>query len=400
VIALVVALVWWVRRADLALPAGVAGAAVVWLGTNTMGGLYVEVKALVIPASLIMMLIIGALLAREGSPARLLIAIPFVAIAAYSTFLALRDSVVAPTERFDELKDLRGTVEGQLVVSLTSDRYADYGLRGAEVFSPARNAEQRAKAPGGKDFRLPVDFDSVRTGVLNRFGYAVTTNAPYQSEAPPGWRKVQSTDSYRLYKHEVPTPPIAILAEEARPGRVFRCKNPKFDVFLGGGGKALVWSRPVIAKRLYWEPTSVVEPGEQASQEVRLPPGDWDLSLQYASPVVGIEVEAPGLTTQLPAGVEAAIPFRPEEGPFWSLGRLHSDGGPVSFTVTADRLNRIQRLLGVDAPASIGNLTAVNTQGKRIIPVDSACQLYVDHIIGGRQPRKTRPGTRARTARD
>jgi hypothetical protein len=391
VIALVVALVWWVRRADLALPAGVAGAAIVWLGTYIQGGLYVQAKALAIPAALIMMLIVGGLLAREGSPARLLIAIPFVAIAAYSSFLALRDSVVAPTERFDELKDLRGTVEGQLVVSLTSDRYADYGLRGGEVYSPARNAERRVTARGGKDFRLPVDFDTPPTNVLNRFAYAVTTNAPYQSKAPPGWRLVQSTDSYRLYKHEIPTPLVETLAEEARPGRIFRCRRRKFARFLDGGGEALVWPRPVIAKRLYWEPDSELEPGGQASQQVTLPPGDWDISLQYASPVAGLEIEGPGLATRLPAGVEAAIPFRPDQGPFWSVGRIHSDGGPVSFTVTVDRVNRIQRLLGVDARASIGNLTAVDNQAVRSAPVASGCQLYVDHIIGGEGPPNRRP---------
>jgi hypothetical protein len=386
-IALVVAMVWWVKRADLALPAGVAGAAIVWLGTYVQGGLYVQAKALAIPAVLIMMLIVGALLARQGSPARLLIAIPFVAIAAYSSFLALRDSVVAPTDRFDELKDLRGAVEGELVLSLTSDRYADYGLRGAEVFSPARNAEQRVVAVGGKDFRLPVDFDTAPSNVQNRLGYAVTPSAPYQSRPPPGWRLVESTDSYRLYRRQSRTPRIVSPAEEARPGRVFRCKNPKFIALLGRGGTAVVWPRPVIAKRLYWEPSSELAPGESASQEVKLPPGDWDLSLQYASPVTGIRIEAPGLSTDLPAGVEATIPFRPQEGPFWSVGRVHSDGGAVSFTVTADTLNRVQRLLGVDAPASIGNLTAVNGQGVRTTPVASACQLYVDHIIGAAPPR-------------
>jgi hypothetical protein len=317
----------------------------------------------------------------------LLIAIPFVAIAAYSSFLALRDSVVAPTDRFDELKDLRGAVEGELVLSLTSDRYADYGLRGAEVFSPARNAEQRVRAVGGKDFRLPVDFNTAPSTVLNLLGYAVTTNAPYQSRPPPGWRLIESTASYRLYRRQSRTPRIVSPAEEARPGRVFRCKNPKFIALLGRGGTALVWPRPVIAKRLYWEPSSDLAPGESASQEVKLPPGDWDLSLQYASPVTGIRIEGPGLNTGLPAGVEGTIPFRPREGPFWSVGRVHSEGGPVSFTVTADTLNRVQRLLGVDAPASIGNLTAVNGQGVRTTPVASACQLYVDHIIGAAPPR-------------
>jgi hypothetical protein len=84
---------------------------------------------------------------------------------------------------------------------------------------------------------------------------------------------------------------VAILAEEARPGRVFRCKNPKFRSVLAGGGEAVVWPRPVIAKRLYWQAgagggvvaeggvsspkrgslDNNLSPGQTASQTINLP---------------------------------------------------------------------------------------------------------------------------------
>src|SRR5262249_31784003 len=151
----------------------------------------------------------------------------FVALAAYSSFLALRDAVVAPDNRFHELADFRDDVDGQNVISLTSDRFADYGLRTAQVFSPAANAEYHVEPQATKNHRLPIDFDSVPARILNEFPFAVTTSAVYQSQAPPGWTLVKQSESYKLWKRTGVTPPIAVLYEEARPGRVYHCKNPK-----------------------------------------------------------------------------------------------------------------------------------------------------------------------------
>ena len=77
------------------------------------------------------------------------------------------------------------------MLALTSDRYTDYYLRGAEVRSPAKNAEQQIEGRRGKEFRLPVDFDSVYARELDKFDYVVTTDAEYQSGAPPNWEEVQ-----------------------------------------------------------------------------------------------------------------------------------------------------------------------------------------------------------------
>ena len=141
--------------------------------------------------------------------------------------------------------------------------------------------------------------------MLSDFPYAVTTSAIYQSQAPPGWTLADSTDSYRLWKRTAKTPPIQQLAEEARPGRIFRCKKPKFRNYVNQGGQALTWQpRTVIAKRLYWKAGATggtlgeggvtaaksapldnnLAPGETASQRIVLPSGRWELSLQYVSP--------------------------------------------------------------------------------------------------------------------
>ena len=86
---------------------------------------------------------------------------------------------------------------------MTSDRYTDYYLRGAEVRSPAKNAEQRIEERRGKEFRLPVDFDSAYARDLDDFDYVVTTDAEYQSGAPPNFEEVQRTDSYVLWSARI-----------------------------------------------------------------------------------------------------------------------------------------------------------------------------------------------------
>jgi hypothetical protein len=412
---------WWLRRGDVALPAAIATALLVYLWTLHSAGLYVEAKALQVPAALIMLFILGALLLpsarlRRGAPPaelevepgppgsargiglRALIAVPFIALAAYSSFLALRDAVIAPKDRFDELAAFRAETAGRPVLDLTSDRYFDYYLRGAEVRSPAKNAEDKFAGRKGKDQRLPVDFDSVYASDMDLFDYAVTTDADYQSGAPPNWEEVDRTDSYILWKRSGPTPFVGVLAEEARPGRVLRCRREKFQRVLQRTGVAISWPRPVIAKRLNWvvegEPLDVVPgqdesataelaPGESATQTITLPPGPWDLSFQYASEVVPLQVEAGDLSAEMPPGIEGAIPFRPDEGPYWPVGRVNSDGGPVEITVTAEQPSGLQKLLGVDAPAAIGNVAATRLEAIEAGDFQGSCYRYLDHYYLG-----------------
>jgi hypothetical protein len=390
-------LAWWSARGDFAVPAAVVSGIAVYLATKYIqdGGFYILAKAVVVPASVVMLMVITALLSPGGGWAKRIFAAVFIGLAAYSSFLALRDTVVAPDNRLHELEAFRDDVAGEKVLALTSDRFADYGLRTAQVWSPAFNSELRVPSRRTKSQRLPIDFDSVTAKVLNQFPYAVTTSAIYQSQAPPGWEPVKESDSYRLWRRTAATPPIAILYEEARPGRVYRCKNPKIGAFLAAGGELLTWQpRSVIAKRLYWERASgevenALAPGEMASQEITLPPGRWELSLQYASPVTSLEVKAPGVDAILPSGVDAAIPYRPDQGPYWPVGELSSDGEEITVSVEADEGSALQKLLGVDAEAVIGNLTAVNVDGFKPAPNSAAsCGLFVDHIIGGKQPGK------------
>jgi hypothetical protein len=411
---LVVGLRWWIGRRDYAVPAAVVSGIVIYLLTKYVedGGFYILAKAVVVPASVVMLLVVTALLVPWGGPAKRIFAAVFIALAAYSSFLALRDTIVASTDRLDKLAEFQGRVAGQSVLALTSDRFTDYALRTATVYSPAFNSENRVDSTGAKTQRLPIDFDTVPTAVLNQYPYAVTTSAVYQSQAPPGWSLAASSGPYRLWRRTGTTPNVAILAEEARPGRIFRCKRPKFRQVLEGGGEAVVWPRPVIAKRLYWTAgtagsaapkdsigaddaplDNMLSPGQTSSQTINLPAGQWKLSIQYVSPVTGIEVRAPGLAVHLPSGMDAAIPYRPDQGPYWPAGEVTSNGGPITVSVRADEISWLQKALGVDAPAVIGNLTAVERTAFREVPTAAACGLYVDHVIDGSVSSGPRPET-------
>ncbi|MSO42544.1 MAG: hypothetical protein EXQ70_11780 [Solirubrobacterales bacterium] len=379
------------RERELALLAGLGAVGLVYLGTLNKGGLYIQSKALVVAAPLVMLVIVRGLLepapegarARGPSMVRAGLAAAFVAIAAYSSFLALRDAVVAPSEHADELGRLRKVIGDEAVISLTSDRFTDFYLRNTRVRSPARNAEAKIAARGGKDFRLPVDFDSVEPAGFDYFRYALTTGAAYQSQPPPNMRAVAQTDSYVLYERRGNTPDLSRgFGEEARPGKVLNCKDPGLNIQLKRKvvTGAVIWTpRPIPGKRQSWEPSLDLAPGSEATQTLELPRGRWNISLQYLSPLVPITVEGPGLRSELPAGLEGAIPFRPGQGPFWPVGVLDSPGGKVEITVRSGDLNPLQKLLGVDAEASIGNVAASGRGSAHLIDKLGACGTYTDH---------------------
>jgi hypothetical protein len=395
-IGLVVGALQAVRRRELALLAGLIGLGLIYLETVLSGGLYVQAKALGIIAPLLMLVILRGLLEPSDAPAqarapylRLGFAIGFIVIASYSTFLALRDSRVAPREyAAAQLGKFRPLLHNKQVLSLTSDRFTDYYLRGANVLSPARFAEENVLPRKGKFERLPVDFDSVVPGALDRFDYAITTSAAYKSAPPSNFKEVGSTDDFILWKRTGKTPLIGVLPEEERPGALFNCRNRKLRQIVGDAEKngyttARVQPASVIGKRLFWSPGSTLNDGDQIHQLLVLPKGRWHLSIQYYSPVLDLTVDAPGLHKTLTPTGDGGVVFRTDQGPFWPLGTVVSRGGPMQVTVRAGGLSRLQKLLGVDQGADIGNVTAARPEDAREIPLRQACGQYVDHFSVG-----------------
>ena len=221
-----------------------------------------------------MLLVVTALLSPGGGLAKRIFAVVFIGLAAYSSFLALRDTVVAPDNRLHEVAELTDQVAGEKVLALTSDRFTDYGLRSATVYSPAFNAEIRVASTGAKTQRLPIDFDSVPDEVLNQFltrsppapsirarRRRAGPRSPQTSPTGSGSAPAQRRESRCLPRRRVPGASSA--ARTRSSGR----SSPE--------GEALVWPRPVIAKRLYWQRAGKADnqakPSEEVSQSIVLP---------------------------------------------------------------------------------------------------------------------------------
>ena len=190
VLALLVGVAWWVRRRELAVPIALGACAVLYLASLPFSGDYSQAKALMIAAPLAMLVAIRPLLAEFRSAAgrgraRLdvatrspgaaggrwaVLAVAFVGGAVYSSFLALRDAPVGPPGHGAELRAFLPIVHGEPVLYAGQDRYAAYGLLGADTHVPLVEFPDAAVSPNPEkpfdtgDAYSPIDFDSFSRG--------------------------------------------------------------------------------------------------------------------------------------------------------------------------------------------------------------------------------------------
>ena len=376
---------WWSSRRDLAVPATLAAAALIYVGARVLGGIHVEAKALAVMAPVAMLFVLRALLApaEQRGPARMVVsalAVVFVLGAAGSTFLALRAAPVGTETRASELEDLRAEVQGDPVLLLVADRFGPYRLRGAKVGSPGGYVPSReiAERPGKRwDQGVALDFDSVSHQVLNGYRYAITTNAAYASTPPRGFEAVRSTPSYTLWRRERQIPAQALIEPPDEPGALLPCGSD--DPGLANErGSATLLPEPVVGPRTEWRPGSSFELGESATQTLRLDPGRWEISLQYHSPV-GLTLDAPGLHEELPASLDGMFGFAPGEGQFWPTGSIEVDrAGPIRFTVRPRDVAWLGRMLGAERTSWLGAIALTRPDGPREVPLHDACGGYVD----------------------
>jgi hypothetical protein len=378
---------WWVRRRDLAVPAALAGAAVIYLLTRWKGGIHVEAKALAIASPLVMLLALRALLdPRPGGGARRwavpLLGALFACAAAVSTLVALRAAPVGTTDRAEELAELLPVVEGDRVLYLVPDRFASARLEGALVGGPGGYVpsqdipSRRAKR---WDQGRPLDFDTVPSRRMDSFRFAITTTAPFASFPFKEWVPTHATTSYVLWRRFGPTPDHGVLDDEdGESGAVLDCGDPADRRLSRREGIAAVIPEPVVRGPEAWEPGDSFETGEAASMELRLPPGRWELSIQYHSPV-GVELSVPGLAEELPASLDGMFAFAPGEGPLWPAGTIDARGrGAVRIEVRQQEQSALQRLLGVERTTWLGTLVATRPGEPREVPLRDACGRYVD----------------------
>jgi len=429
VLAIVLGTAWWLRRRDFAVPVALAACTVLYLAALASSGEYSQAKALMIAAPLAMLVAIRPLLHELGgrislhgaersttgtgpdaaddasgrssdrivgrnTTARGLVragwvglAVVFVAGAAYSSLLVLRDAPVGAAGHGDELRAFVPRIAGEPVLYAGQDRYAAYELIGADTHVPLVEFPDAAVSANPEkpfdtgDAYSPIDFDSFSRDTLNRFSYVITGRAAWNSEAPSGFRRIASTPSYILWKRMGPPPENRhVLLEGTEPAAHADCASPEIRILTANRGRASLFPAAVVGSKGRWSPEATLETGNSAAQTLRLPRGRWLLSLQYFSPF-GLTLSAPGLHQPLPAALDGQRPNTislANDGQFWPAGEISSNGSPTPFTVTAAAASTLQRLTGYTGKATLGELVATPDHPHRIVPLSKSCNGWVD----------------------
>jgi hypothetical protein len=414
ILALLAGVAWWTRRRELTIPVALGATALLYLASLPTSGDYSQAKALIILAPLAMLVIIRPLLEEfprlgrggKGSagpspllsagplpPAPLLragwavLAVAFIGGAVYSSFLALRDAPVGPPGHGAELQAFLPKLHGQPVLYAGQDRYAAYGLMGADTHVPLVEFPDDAVSPNPEkpfdtgDAYSPIDFDSFSRGTLDRFPYVITSRAAWNSQAPPNFKRIASTDSFVLWERTGETPEDRhVLLEGTEAGALAGCAAPEIRILLANPGRAGLFPDAVIGHKDDWREASILETGSEASQTLRLPPGAWNLSLQYFAPF-DLTLLAPGFSEELEAALDGQRPNTislGNNGQYWPAGRYESRGGPVRFTVETEEASALQSLTGYDGKAYLGELVAVPAEPHRTVPLAQACDQWID----------------------
>jgi hypothetical protein len=383
---------WWLRRRNFAVPVALAGCTLLYLASVASSGEYSQAKALMIAAPLAMLIAIRPLLFEAGRRSAMrvawaVVAVAFVGGAVYSSLLVLRDAPIGPPGHGSELQALIPIVHGEPVLYAGQDRYAAYELMGADTHVPLVEFPDADVSPSPEkpfdtgDAYSPIDFDSFSRGTLERFPYVITGRAAWNSEAPTGFKRVSATPSYILWKRTgAPPENRHVLLEGTEPAAHADCASPEIRILLASGGRASLFPGAVIGGKGRWAPAAELEAGQSASQTLRLPSGRWRLSIQYFSPF-DLNLSAPGFEQALPAALDGQRPNTislANEGQFWPAGEVSGNGQPIHFTISAAEPSTLQRLAGYSGTATLGELVAVPARPHRIVPLNQACNAWLD----------------------
>ncbi len=427
VLALLAGVGWWVRRRELTIPVALGACALLYLVSLPFSGDYSQAKALMIAAPLAMLVAIRPLVSEfpwwgeaggdsseqqrggseESPPASrrrragvervgwAVLAVLFIGGAIYSSFLALRDAPVGPPGHGSELKAFLPIVHGKPVLYAGQDRYAAYGLLGADTHVPLVEFPDSDVSPNPEkpfdtgDAYSPIDFDSFSHGTLERFEYVITGRAAWNSQAPENFKRIAATPSYVLWKRTGPTPQDRhVLLEGTEAGALAGCAAPEIRILLASGGRASLFPGAVIGPKAAWDEGSVLDTGASTSQSLALPAGAWNLSIQYFSPF-DLTLTAPGFSEPLEAALDGQRPNTislGNNGQFWPAGRYESDGGRTKFTLSSDDASTLQSLSGYDGKAYVGELVAVPGKPHRIVPLSQACDGWIDWYESSQAP--------------
>ena len=422
VAALLVGVAWWLQRREPTAPIALGASALLYLVSLPFSGDYSQAKALMIAAPLAMLVAAKPLIwefpslrrpggrhfnrvpdemattRRGGAVLRLgwaVLAVAFVGGAIYSSLLVLRDAPVAPAGHGGELQAFVPIVRGEPVLYAGQDRFAAYELLGADTHVPLVEFPDEAVTPSPEkpfdtgDAYSPIDFDSFSEKTLNTFTYVVTGRAAWNSKAPPNFKRVAETPSYVLWERTGELPEDRhVLLEGVEAGAFAGCDSPEIRILLDNPGRASLFPDAVIGPKSAWSEGSVLGAGDATAQNLDLPAGSWNLSLQYFSPF-DLTISAPGFEEPLIAALDGQRPNTislANNGQFWPAGRFESDGGPTEFTLAAADPSGLQSLTGWDGKAYIGELVAVPAEPHREVALGEACDAWIDSYTSTEAP--------------
>ena len=411
-VAMLVGVLWWVRRRDLAVPIALGACAALYLVSLPFSGDYSQAKALMIGAPLAMLVAVRPLLTELPLPAGMrsasepppagrwrlawaALAVAFIGGAVYSSLLVLRDAPVGPQGHGAELRAFLPVVHGQPVLYAGQDRYAAYWLLGADTHVPlvefpdAEVLQNPEKPFDTGNAYSPIDFDSFSKGTLDRAVYVITGRAAWNSQAPPNFSRVATTDSYVLWKRKGEVPEDRhVLLEGTEAGALADCASPEIGILTMNAGGASLFPTPAIGRKADWSEGNVLSPGDSTSQTLTLPRGASNLSLQYFAPFE-LTLSAPGFRMPLKPALDGQRPNTislANDGQFWPAGRVSGDGRPVRFTITAAEPSTLQRLSGYDGKAYVGELIAVPDKPHKLVLLPAACGSWIDWYESSEAP--------------
>jgi hypothetical protein len=375
-IAVAVALwgLWWsIRRRLFVLPAAAVGCSLIWLVSSHGQSPYVTAKALAIGSPIVMALGLRGLLSSQRGTAStrvfsLAAAAAFCSLAAYSSYQTLRsEPVQAPTATRD-LAELHRITGNAPILFLGDDDYAPWQLRESAVSALASNTPSAGGVTARPNkpyvFATATDFDSVQPADLDHFRYVITSNSPYASQAPANFRLLATTPLYQLWQRTGPTVARQVIEPSGAPGAVLDCRSAAGRKLSHRPGEASVVRAPVTA------PGPGLTAGGSAAVPLRLPPGQWDISLQYYGSF-DLTVTSQGLRRTMPA-------YLGRPGPFFDVGRVMGNGTktPVVLIFSVPRPSIVTGT-GLFTAAPLIAATPVPAQ-RRLVPLSHACGQYVD----------------------
>ena len=374
---------WWRRRDDMSIPAAAVGAAAIYVGVRLRGeSPYLAAKALAVGAPIAMLFSLRSLLARwdtdagDGRLAHAGLAVAFVALAAVSSFVALRSARVGPEERRAELTSLRPLVDGRYVLMLPYDDFARWELPRTTLAGPVLGiAGSGVRPEKGSDRDAPSDIDVLRPVELDKADFVISTSSHDRSEPPANFSLARRGRFFELWRRNGPTPDRQVLvAEGSASGATLDCGEPAGRRLAGTEGWARIAPAPVRPRSDYngGKPFAL-PPGRSEWWSAEAAPGTYEVSLDYVAQR-DVTLNVGGKTWTLPGTLDRL-------GNRWRIAKLRHPGGSMRLRTSAAGLP-----FGAHAQqTAIRGLSLVRLDApRRLVPLREACGRHVDWYTLGR----------------